>query len=174
MAWALLGLDLLESPLPRAREALKAIPKVVPSKRDGHNELIYGSPWYVHRPITPMRRLYPCLIHPLGCEQGSYFAFFTTVAPSSTRSTHSTSAATGVTSKSSSSAVAPPPLQLASATVKDHGPGFIQVLLGRGSFESDGNRPWISGSPSLALKSGRTSFRQKMRMHIRTSDSAGT
>ena len=43
-------------------------------------------------------------------------------APSSTRFTHSTSAAAGVvTSKSSSSAVALPPLQFASATVKDHG-----------------------------------------------------
>ena len=45
------------------------------------------------------------------------------IAPSSTRSTHSTSV-DGVTSKSSSSAVASPPLQLPPATVKDHGSRF--------------------------------------------------
>ena len=59
-----------------------------------------------------------------GCEQGSTLPSSPPVAPSSTRSTHSTSAAAGVTSKSSSSAVAPPPLQLASATAKDHGSRF--------------------------------------------------
>ena len=36
LSWALLGIDLQESPLPRAREALKAIPKVMLAKRDGH------------------------------------------------------------------------------------------------------------------------------------------
>ena len=122
----------------------KAILKVMPPKRDGHNERIYDSPWYVHRPIMPTRRALP-MPHPpshppprlvLGSlnsttGRSGYGSELVAVnkatvpssppvAPSSTRSTHSTSAA-GVTSKSSSSAAAPPPLQLASATVKDHG-----------------------------------------------------
>ena len=44
-----------------------------------------------------------------------------TTSTHSTRSTHSTSATAGVASKSSSSAAPSPPLQLASATVKEHG-----------------------------------------------------
>ena len=63
LSWALLALDLLESPLPCARETLKAIPKVMPPKRDGHNKRIDDSPWYVHCPIMPMLRALP-MPHP--------------------------------------------------------------------------------------------------------------
>ena len=152
LSWALLGLDTLESRLPRAREVLKAILKVMSSKRDGHSDLIYGPPWYVHRPIAPLRRALPMhhfpsdppprhLLGSLNASSGrsgissdlvavNKSATLPTsppVAPTSThstRSTPSTSATAGVTSKISSNATPPPPLQLASATVKDHGSRF--------------------------------------------------
>ena len=170
----LLGLDLLESPLPRAREALKAIPKVMPPKRDGHNEKIYESPWYVHRPILPMRRAlgipmphppsYPPPRHVLGSlnstsGRSGYGSELVAVnkatlpssppvAPSSsTRSTHSTSV-DGVTSKSSSSAVASPPLQLTPATVKDHGSRFHHWTSRKGVRPNwMGEAHWVSGLP---------------------------
>ena len=159
LSWALLGLDLLESPLPRAREALKAIPKVMPPKRDGHNEKIYESPWFVHRPILPMRRAlpmphppsYPPPRHVLGslnstsCRDSELVAVNKAalpssppVAPRSTRSTHSTSV-DGVTSKSSSRGVPAssassdlPPLQLTPATVKSDGSRFHTGPVARG------------------------------------------
>ena len=155
LSWALLGLDLLESPLPGAREALKAIPKVMPPKRDGHNERIYDNPWYVHRPIMPMRRAlpmphppsYPPPRHVLGSLNSTSgrsgygnelvavnkatLPSSPSVAPSSTHSTHSTSV-DGVTSKSSSSAVASPPLQLTPAMVKDHGSRFHTGTVAKG------------------------------------------
>ena len=40
LAWEILGVDLEETPLPRAPAALPTIPKVMPDPR------IYGSPWY--------------------------------------------------------------------------------------------------------------------------------
>ena len=51
----------------RARDALKTIPKVMPAKRDGHNDKIYGSPWFVHRPIAPLRRALPSRIPSSAC-----------------------------------------------------------------------------------------------------------
>ena len=157
MSWALLGVDLLESPLPTAREAIKAIPKVMPAKRDGHSDLIYGPPWYVRHPVTPLRRVlpvphpasYPPLRHLLGSlsassgrsgypselvavNKSATLPSSPPVAPTSAhspRSTHSTSATPGVAPKSSSSATSPP-LPLASATVKEHGSRFHTVAKG--------------------------------------------
>ena len=59
LAWEILGVDLDETPLPRATAALPTIPKVMPQKRGGHNPKIYGSPWYVHQPIVPLYRAIP-------------------------------------------------------------------------------------------------------------------
>ena len=56
---SILGVDIHETPLPCAREALKAVLKLMPPKRDGHNDLIYGPPWYVHCPVAPMQRALP-------------------------------------------------------------------------------------------------------------------
>ena len=55
----ILGVDLEETPLPRAPAALPTIPKVMPERRGGHNPRIYGSPWYVHRPAVPYSRALP-------------------------------------------------------------------------------------------------------------------
>ena len=59
LAWEILGVDLEETPLPRATAALPAIPKVMPNKKGGHNPKIYGSPWYVHQPAVPLYRALP-------------------------------------------------------------------------------------------------------------------
>ena len=55
LAWEILGVNLEETPLPRAAAALPVIPKVMPQKRGGHNPpRIYGHPWYVQQPIVPL------------------------------------------------------------------------------------------------------------------------
>ena len=59
LAWELLGVDLEETPLPRAAAALPTLPKVMPHKRAGHNPRIYGHPWYVQQPIVPLHRPVP-------------------------------------------------------------------------------------------------------------------
>ena len=59
LAWEILGVDLEETPLPRARAALPTIPRVVPEKRGGHNPRIFTSPWFVHRPAVPYFRSLP-------------------------------------------------------------------------------------------------------------------
>ena len=56
LAWEILGVDVEESPLPRAVAALPTIPRVTPDKRGGHNPRIYGSPGFVHRPAVPYHR----------------------------------------------------------------------------------------------------------------------
>ena len=63
LAWEILGVDLEETPLPRAPAALPTIPKVMPDRRGGHIPRIYGSPWHVHRPAVPYYRALP-LSHP--------------------------------------------------------------------------------------------------------------
>ena len=118
-------------------------------REGGHNDLVYGPPWYVHRPIAPLQRAlpmphppsYPPPQHLLGSltapsgRSGYPSALVAVnktatstssppVAPistHSTRSNHSTSATAGVTSKSFSSTTPAPPLQLVSSTVKEHG-----------------------------------------------------
>ena len=157
LSWALLGLDLQDSPLPRARDALKTIPKVMPAKRDGHNEKIYGSPWFVHRPIAPLRRALP-MPHPpsyppprhvlgsLNSRDCDLVAVNKAVLPSSppvARSTKST-VVDGVTSKSSSlagpsgassgSAASSdlPPLQVLPAVVNSNGSRFHDGPLAKG------------------------------------------
>ena len=62
LAWEILGVDLEETPFPRAPAALPTIPKVMPERRGGHNPRIYGSPWYVRRPAVPYFRA----LHPSG------------------------------------------------------------------------------------------------------------
>ena len=59
LAWELLGIDLEETPLPRSKEALPTLPKVMPNKRSGHNPRIYGAPWNVHQPLVQYRRPVP-------------------------------------------------------------------------------------------------------------------
>ena len=59
LAWEILGVDLEETPLPRATAALPTIPKVMPNKKGGHNPKIYGPPWYVHQPAVPLYRALP-------------------------------------------------------------------------------------------------------------------
>ena len=59
LAWEILGVNLEETPLPRAAAALPVIPKVMPQKRAGHNPKIYGHPWYVQQPIVPLYRPVP-------------------------------------------------------------------------------------------------------------------
>ena len=59
LAWELLGIDLEETPLPRAAEALPTLPRVMPHKRSGHNPRIYGHPWNVHQPLVQYRRPVP-------------------------------------------------------------------------------------------------------------------
>ena len=157
LSWALLGIDLQESPLPRAREALKAIPKVMPAKRDGHNDKIYESPWFVHRPIAPLRRAlpmphppsYPPPRHVLGslnshdCELVAVNKAVLPSSPPVARSTKST-VVEGVTSKSSSlagpsgvpsvsaSSSDLPPLQVVPAVVNPNGSRFHDGPLTKG------------------------------------------
>ena len=59
LAWEILGVDLEETPLPRAPAALPTLPKVMPNRRGGHNPRIYGPPWYVHQPAVPHYRALP-------------------------------------------------------------------------------------------------------------------
>ena len=59
LAWELLGIDLEETPLPRAVEALPTLPKMMPHKASGHNPRIYGAPWHVHQPLVQYRRPVP-------------------------------------------------------------------------------------------------------------------
>ena len=65
LAWEILGVDLEDTPLPRAPAALPTLPKVMPDRRGGQNPRIYGPPWYVHRPAVPYHRPLPTLSHVL-------------------------------------------------------------------------------------------------------------
>ena len=59
LAWEIVGVDLEESPIPRAAAALPTIPRVMPERRGGHNPRTYGSPWFVHCPAVPYKRALP-------------------------------------------------------------------------------------------------------------------
>ena len=56
LAWELLGVDLEESPLPRASARLPTIPRVMPDEARGHNPRVYGSPWFAHKPAVPYHK----------------------------------------------------------------------------------------------------------------------
>ena len=59
LAWELLGVDLDESPVPRAPAASPTIHRVTPEKREGHNPRVYGSPWFAHQPAAPYYKALP-------------------------------------------------------------------------------------------------------------------
>ena len=97
------------------------MPEAMPAKVDGHSKLIYGPPWYVHRPIAPLRWAlpmahppsYPPPRHLLGSlnapsGQSGYpsslvavnnLATLPSSPPVAPTSTHSTSSTAGVISK---------------------------------------------------------------------------
>ena len=68
LAWEILGVDLEETPLPRAPAARPTIPKVLPERRGGHNPRIYGSPWYVQG-FTPFISSAESCVAILECPQ---------------------------------------------------------------------------------------------------------
>ena len=91
---------------------LIGVPRVDTSRREeklggwGKSLGEFTHSFYLYTPTSNLLSKFAC-----GCQQSSYF---TPVAPTSTTSTHSTSCTAGV----------PPLLQLASATVKEHGSRF--------------------------------------------------
>ena len=59
LAWSLLGVDLEDTPLPYHPDALRCLPRTLPSREQGHNPKIYGRPWNIERPFTPSHRALP-------------------------------------------------------------------------------------------------------------------
>ena len=59
LAWSLLGIDLDDTPLPYHPDALRYLPRALPSREQGHNPKIYGRPWNIERPFTPPHRALP-------------------------------------------------------------------------------------------------------------------
>ena len=59
LAWSLLEVDLEDTPLPYHSDALRYLPRTLPSREQGRNPKIYGRPWNIERPFTPSHRALP-------------------------------------------------------------------------------------------------------------------
>ena len=146
LAWSLLGVGLDDTPLPYHKDALRHLPRTLPPCKQGHNPKIYGPAWNIERPFIPMRRslpagpshltptppsypppshVLPSLGQPLVVVNKSRASLPSPRPPlKSPPPVAPSSSAAGVTSKTSSTAVASPPLQLTPAIVKGHGSRF--------------------------------------------------